>query len=185
MDNLAFDSLDEDEDEDEASRFELQFEEREVFEVVKCMHRGKAPGPDGFSMAFFQDCWDVLKADIMVVFSDFHAHGKFEKSLKATFIALISKKLGASDLKDFRPISLVSGVYKIIVKVLANRMRRFEVKIVSKSQNAFVKGKQILDSVLIANECLDSSIKFGESGVLCKLDMENAYDHINWKFLLY
>jgi hypothetical protein len=112
LDNLAFDSL----DEDKASSLELRFEEREVFEVVKSMHRGKALGPDGFSMAFFQDCWDVLKADIMVVFSNFHAHGKFENSLKATFIILISKKPGALDLKDFRPISLVSGFIRSLLK---------------------------------------------------------------------
>jgi hypothetical protein len=77
-----------------------------------------------FSMAFFQDCWDVIKSDIMRVFQDFHAHSKFVKSLNATFIALIPKKHWASDLKDFRPISLVSGVYKIIAKVLANRLRK-------------------------------------------------------------
>ena len=91
--------------------------------MVKGMDRDKAPSLDGFSMAFFQDCWEVIKEDIMSVFFDFYARGKFEKSLNATFISLIPKVFGASDLKEFRPISLIGGMYKIIAKVLANRMR--------------------------------------------------------------
>jgi len=73
----------------------------------------------------------------------------------------------------------VSEVYKIIPKVLANRLKGAVEKIISKLQNAFVKGRQILDSVLIANECLDGRIRFGEPDVLYKLDIEKAYDHVN------
>jgi len=152
MDNIVFDNL----DAGEAYSLELPFEEREVLEVVKGLNRDKAPGPDGFTLAFFQDCWDVIKIDLMGIFQNFHTHSKFVKSINATFLALIPKKLGVVDLKDFRPISLVSGVYKIII---------------SNPQNAFVKERQILDSVLIANECLDSRIKSGEPGLLCKLDI--------------
>jgi hypothetical protein len=128
LDDLAFDSL----DAVDASLLELSFEEMEVLEVVKCMNRDKAPSPDGFSIALFQDCWDVIKTDIIGVFQEFHAHNRFVKSLNATFIALIAKKSGALDLKDFRPISLVSGVYNIIVKALANRLRKVMMKIISK-----------------------------------------------------
>jgi hypothetical protein len=77
----------------------------------------------------------------MAVFSDFHARGKFEKSCNSTFISLIPKVSEASYLKDFRPISLVSGIYKIISKVLANRLRLVMDRIISNPQNAFVKDK--------------------------------------------
>jgi len=149
------------------------------------MNGDKAPGPDGFSMAFFQTCWDVLSLDIMKVFHDFHVRGWFEKSLNASFISLIPKAPGAISLKDFRPITLVGSIYKIIAKVLANRFKSVLEKVISKSQSAFIKRRQILDPILIANECLDNRIRSGEPGVMCKMDLEKAYDHVNCDFLLY
>uniref|UniRef100_A0A2N9FZM9 Reverse transcriptase domain-containing protein n=1 Tax=Fagus sylvatica TaxID=28930 RepID=A0A2N9FZM9_FAGSY len=145
----------------------------------------KASGPDGFSLAFFQQCWGVVCNDMLAVCYEFHEYCSFERSLNATFISLIPKKHGADEIKDFRPISLVSGLYKIIAKLLANRLSVVLGNIISPSQNAFVKGRQILDSVLFANECLDSKLKENVPGVLCKLDLEKAYDHVNWEFLLY
>ena len=94
---------------DNAVWLERPFEEAEIFEVIKEFNGDKSPGPDGFPMAFFQACWGTLKSDIMAVFNHFHATGQFEKSLNATFIALIPKKAAAVDVKDFRPISLVGG----------------------------------------------------------------------------
>ena len=97
---------------------------------------------------------------------------------------LIPKKGGAEDLRDFRPISLLGGLYKLLAKVLANRLKKVIGKVVSLDQNAFVMGGQILDASLIANEVIESRQKRKEKGLICKLDIEKAYDSINWHFLM-
>jgi hypothetical protein len=124
--------------------------------VVRKLKGDKALGPDGFSMAFFKKCWEVVKKDMMTIFKEFHESGKFEMSFNATFVAFIPKKVGVVEIKDFRPISLVSGLYKIILKVLVGCLNAMLGKLMSHTQNAFVPGSQILNSILMANEGVDS-----------------------------
>ena len=97
---------------------ERKFEREEILQVVSDLEGDKAPGPDGFTMAFYQHCWRVVEKDVLAVFEEFFHYCKFEKSLNATFIVIIPKKNDASDIRDFQPISLVGSVYKILAKVL-------------------------------------------------------------------
>ena len=143
------------------------------------MNGDKAPRPDGFTVAFWQSCWDFVKEEILEMFKEFHEQSSFLKSLNNTFLVLIPKKDGAEDLGDFKPISLLGGLYKLLAKVLANRLKKVLGKVVSPTQNAFVLRRQILDASLIANEVIDSWQKRKKKGLICKLDIEKAYDSIN------
>ena len=119
----------------------------------------------------------------MSFFREFHDHNKFVKSLNTIFLVLIPKKVGAEDLRDFRPISLVGNLYKWLAKVSANRLKKVVGKVVSKAQRAFMEGRQILDVVLIENEAIDSILKNNENDVMCKLDIEKTYDNVDRSFL--
>ena len=168
----------------EAEGLEQPFTEVEIHAALMGMNGDKAPGPDGFTVAFWQFCSEFAKEEIVDLFKEFFEEKSFAKSLNSTFLVLIPKKGGAEDLGDFRPISLLGGLYKLLAKVLANRIKEVLDKVVSPDQNAFVKGRHILDASLIANEVVDYWFKRKEKGLICKLDIEKAYDSINWNFLM-
>jgi len=111
--------------------------------------------------------------------SDFHRNGKLARGINTTFIALIPKVDSPQRLNDFRPISLVGSLYKILSKVLANRLRMVIGKVISDTQFAFVKDRQILDGILIANEVVDEARKMKKELLLFKVDFEKAYDSVD------
>jgi len=159
------------------------FSLEEVKAAVWDCENFKCPGPDGITFGFIKDFWDLLKGDVMRFLVEFHRNGKLTKGINSTFIALILKVQIPQRLSDFRPISLVGSLYKILAKILANRLRTVIGSVISDSQSAFVKGRQILDGILVANEVVDEARKCKKELILFKVDFEKAYDSIDWNYL--
>nr|XP_009789798.1 PREDICTED: uncharacterized protein LOC104237360 [Nicotiana sylvestris] len=136
---------------------ERTFTEEEVISVIKECAPDKAPGPDGYTMAFYQKSWEIIKEDIMGALQHFHQNDQMARSCNTSFIALIPKK--------------------------KERLKRVIGKLVSGHQNAFIKTRQITDVALIANEALDWRQKSGKPRLLFKLDIEKAFDQLNWSYL--
>ncbi|KAK3206429.1 hypothetical protein Dsin_020475 [Dipteronia sinensis] len=113
---------------------------------------------------------------------EFHRDGEVVKDINRTFVTLIPKVGKLETIKDYRPISLVGSMYKILAKVLANRLRKKMNVIIGESQMAFVKGRQIIDSFVIAEEVIHKSKHEKEGGLLVKLDFEKAYNSVDHSF---
>ena len=95
-----------------------------IWAAISELHGDKAPGLDGYPIAFRSLCWDFVKNEVLGFFKGFQDQSRFVKSLNATFPVLIPKKHNVEDFKDLRAISLVGDLYKILTKVLTNRIKR-------------------------------------------------------------
>ncbi|KAM7530919.1 hypothetical protein LguiB_034329 [Lonicera macranthoides] len=167
----------------ESLNLEKPFTIEEVREALFSCDGEKALGPDGFTMAALQEALDVIKEDAMKVFKEFYNLGIINKKTNATYICLIPKKLNSISVRDFRLISPISSLYKLIAKTLAIRLKGVLHATIDESQGAFVEGRQILDLALIANEVVEEYISKKKPGVVVKVDFEKAYDHVSWEFL--
>ncbi|XP_011620603.1 uncharacterized protein LOC105420077 [Amborella trichopoda] len=95
---------------------EQPFLESEILVSIKDLEKDKAPGPDGFPVAPFLTFWETFRPNFLKFFDEFFHRGILYKAMNVTFIALVPKKEGAEELKDFRPISLINSTYKILAK---------------------------------------------------------------------
>ena len=112
--------------------------------------------------------------DILNIFRDFHTNGIINKAVNETYIVLVAKKEKCTKTSDYRPISLTTVVYKLIAKVLAERLKATLPHTVSENQMPFVKGRQITNAILIANEATDYWRMKKAKGFIIKLDIEKA-----------
>ncbi|XP_073024393.1 uncharacterized protein [Primulina eburnea] len=118
----------------------------------------------------------------MKVFDEFYEGGVVNGITNETYICLIPKNHNAIKVKEFRPISLTTSLYKILAKVLTNRLKKFLGKTIKENQCAFIKGGHILDCCLIANEVVEEYRRKQKKVWILKVDLEKAYDNVDWNF---
>nr|GFA03829.1 RNA-directed DNA polymerase, eukaryota, reverse transcriptase zinc-binding domain protein [Tanacetum cinerariifolium] len=143
----------------------------------------KAPGPDEFTFVFYRKFWYLIDNDVCDAVRFFFKNDNIPNGCNSSFIALIPKIPNVNMVKDIRPISLVGSVYKIIAKILANRLVGVLGDTVSEVQSTFIAGRQILDGSFILNEVLQWCKIKKKQALIFKVDFEKAYDSVRWDFL--
>ncbi|XP_075473927.1 uncharacterized protein LOC142504980 [Primulina tabacum] len=156
----------------------------EVRATVFSIHPDSVAGPDGFSSAFLQNCWEIVHQDVYDAVLDFFRGSPLPTGFTATTITLIPKVEVAHAWSDFRPISLCNVSNKIISKLLYSRLRVVVERLISLNQSGFVLGRLISDNILLAQELTHSlTLPTHGGNVILKFDMAKAYDRVQWPFL--
>ena len=168
------------------SQLSKPFSREEVDIAIKEMHPIKAPGPDGMPPIFYHSFWSLIGDNVYNAVLDCLNNCKIPREINHTNITLIPKVKSPKSITKFRPISLCNVIYKLVSKVLANRLKTVLPFIISENQSAFQAGKIITDNVLMAFETLHymKHHQNGKSGFMAlKLDMSKAYDRLEWSYL--
>ncbi|GAU21723.1 hypothetical protein TSUD_328480 [Trifolium subterraneum] len=162
-----------------------QITKEEVTQALNQMHPFKAPGPDGFQCIFFTQYWHIIGDDVVRLISTAFETGGFPPSLSETLIALIPKTDCPNNLKEFQPISLCNTVYKLITKIMVNRLRPFLTQIIGPYQGNFLPGRGTTDNDIILQEAIHTmrKSKRKKGDMVFKIDLEKAYDNVSWEFL--
>ena len=127
----------------------------------------------------------MLKPKFKRFVDEFHVYGSFPRGSNASFLAPIPKTTHPQSLNDYRPISLISCMYKVVAKLLANRLRNVLSGLIDERQSAFIKDRHILHGILILNEVVEEAKRRKKPAMVFKVDFEKAYDSVSWSFLDY
>ncbi|XP_073280655.1 uncharacterized protein [Primulina huaijiensis] len=159
----------------------------EFKEAVFYMKPDKSPGPDGFNPAFYQRFWTLIGIDVFSSCVGWLQAMIFPPTLNDANVVLIPKCKNPQAMKDFRPISLCDVLYKIISKVLANRLKKVLPHVISPFQSAFVAGRSITDNIQISFEIthyMKRQTRGKIKNTALKFDISKAYDRIEWNYFI-
>jgi hypothetical protein len=154
----------------------------EIKNAVFSMNKDGAPGPDGFGAFFFQTYWEIINSDVCEVVLEFFQHNWIMSNFNANTLCV---NFNANTIAQFRPIDLANFKFKIISKVLADRLAQIMPSIISKEQRGFIKGREIKDCICLTSEAINLLHKKSYGGNLAiKIDIAKAFDTIDWSFFV-
>ncbi|CAM8992379.1 unnamed protein product [Rhodiola kirilowii] len=164
--DMLFDSLN-----DNQRRFlERQISVEEIIATLKDCDGSKAPGPDGFNMKFFKKFWGQISDEVVGFMEEFWKNGRLPEGINRTFLVLIPKKPHPQCFDDFRPISLVNSIYKLLAKCLTRRLSEVLPLLISQNQSAFIANRSILDVIMVTNELIHTLKMEKRAALIIKLD---------------
>lgn len=157
----------------------------EIHEAVMSMNKDGAPGPDGFGACFFQKYWYIVKDEVINDVLEFFTKDWILPNFNANTIILIPKTLDAINVGQYRPIALANFKFKIISKILAERLAPIMHNFISPEQRGFIRERNIKDGICITSEAINHLHHKSYAGNLAfKVDISKAFDTLEWNFLL-
>ena len=156
---------------------------QELEGTLKWFKKDKSPGPDGWPLEFYLAFFDLLSGDLLEVIEESQITRHIHPPMNFTYIALIPKSDDPTSFNDFRPISLCNCLYKIISKIIANRIKPILSSHISAEQFAFLQNQHIHEAIGTSQEALHSIKHKNLKGISLNIDLAKAFDKVNWLYL--
>ena len=162
-----------------------QFTSQEIKDAFFSLPSNKASGPDGYTSEFFKVTWSIIGPEVSQAVLEFFSSGSLLKQWNATTMVLIPKITNASSTADFRPISCLNTVYKVISKLLATRLKSILPQIISQAQSAFMPGRLLAENVMLATDLVQGYNRANTTPrAMLKVDLRKAFDTLRWDFII-
>lgn len=170
----------------EASMLVAAFTPEEIHKTLLSLPNGTVPGLDSYTKEFFVAVWPIVGRDLVVAIQSFFQFGFLPTGVNSTILALIPKKTPAQTMKDFRPIACCNLIYKVISKLLFNRLKMILPSVIEPNQCAFIKGRLLMENICLANELVKGYHLISTSDrSTVKFDIFKAFDNVKWGFIVY
>ncbi|CAI7920074.1 unnamed protein product, partial [Closterium sp. NIES-54] len=171
-------------DEASAEVISRDWTEAEVKQAIRELANGKSPGGDGIPKELFQYQWELLKKPVMSMVEEFVSSGKLPDVANEAVTILLYKKGEETDVRNYRPITLLTSIYKILAKVVATRMKAVLDQVISKEQFGFLPGRRLADAVSLVADMIETARNEGSDWYLLLIDFEKAYDSVRRGYML-
>ena len=170
--------------EDEKLMCDSEITEQEIFDIIKLLKTNKSPGDDGIVSEFYKEYWYLISEKFTEVLRYIFNANTLSKSQYNAVLTLLYKKGEREDIRNWRPISLLNVDYKIITKLLAERLKKVLPSIIHNDQKGFVKGRNINDANRLLQDLIFYSDKQEFNSAIIFLDYEKAFDRVEWSWVL-
>ncbi|CAI5484927.1 unnamed protein product [Closterium sp. Yama58-4] len=170
-------------DERVAEKLTADWSEQEVKKAFAAMARNKSPGSDGLPKELFEAHWDLLGESFMVMAKSFESSASLPAEVKEAVTILLHKKGDKEQLNNYRPITLLNFTYKVLARVVADRMKSVLHMVISPEQYGFIPGRRLSDAVALVADIIEGAKNGKKDWYLLLVDFQKAFDSVSREFL--